>query len=63
MGEKEGWMRPFGESKWHYFDQAGRTLCKQLAAHNPIGLIQGSDDSPDNCRKCLRALQGKESDG
>ena len=61
----EGWTWLRNSRKWHYFvDQ--RSLCGRfLLLANP-DLEQGNDDSPDNCKACIKALASKrkeENDG
>jgi len=53
---KEGWMWLSNTVKWHYFIKPGLvSLCEKWIAA-PTELQQGNDDSPDNCKACMRKL-------
>lgn len=60
-GKTEGWAKPSSFAKYHYFAVDGMSLCRcfRILWHE---LIQGNDDSPDNCKKC-RELRAKEIKG
>ncbi len=61
--KKEGWMWIYGTTKWHYFIKPGMmSLCGKWMAV-PIDLQQGNDDSPDNCKVCLRRLNALRLSG
>ena len=52
----EGWTWLIQTPKWHYFVER-RSLCgKWLLFGNPE-LEQGNDNSPDNCKACLKKLK------
>ena len=53
---KEGWTWLSNSPKWHYFVD-GRSLCKRFMLFGNAKLDQGQDDSPDNCKACMKALQ------
>lgn len=51
---KEGWGAPNAFGKWHYF-RGKESLCRKWFLY--MGrLEQGSDNSPDNCKACMRRL-------
>jgi len=54
---EKGWARPQYALKWHYFDEDGKSLCGHQFFTGPTE--QRDDDSPQNCKGCLRALRGK----
>lgn len=58
----EGWGKPKGAKKWHYFGQDRRSLCGSYAWFGNV-LLQGDDIHPDNCKNCERKLQKLRSDG
>jgi len=50
-----GWTWLIGTSKWHYILDH-RSLCgKWFLLGNPE-LEQGNDNSPDNCKQCVKKL-------
>jgi len=61
MSSKEGWGWPFNSRKAHYFvpeepqDKIKRSLCGQWLYGGQ--LEQGNDESPDNCKECIRRLE------
>lgn len=66
MGIKEGWMRCFGEAKWHYYgpgkgERLLPSLCEKLVTWKATGLQPGHDDRPDNCKECLRVLRERDT--
>lgn len=48
---ERGWGFPSNSKKAHYF-HGGRSLCSRWAYWGH--LEQGDDESPDNCRECVR---------
>lgn len=54
---KEGWTWVLGSPKWHYFREK-RSLCRKwmILFNDGSNLEQGSEDSPDNCKACLKKL-------
>lgn len=54
---EKGWARPQYALKWHYFDEDGKSLCGHQFFTGPTE--QRDDNSPQNCKGCLRALRGK----
>lgn len=65
MEIKEGWMRCFGEAKWHYYGPSKEgehllpSLCGKFVTFKATGLQPGNDDRPDNCKECLRVLRNR----
>lgn len=55
MENKEGWTWLRNSPKWHYFVD-GRSLCKRFMLFSTSKLEQGQDESPDNCKSCMKAL-------
>ena len=53
-----GWGRIFRSVKWHYFDAERLSLCSRSMALSDADLVQGNDDSPENCKRC-RELRAK----
>lgn len=63
MDEKiiEGWWKPTGSRKWHYFKE-GTALCGNWGLFGNEILETGNDDSSDNCEGCrkkLKSIQAK----
>lgn len=59
MGETEtGWGNPqpfSGRSKFHYYDEDGRSLCHKWARLGGQPEVEeGMDDHSDNCAECKR---------
>ena len=59
---KPGWGRPQYTARWHYFGEDGRSLCGDYP--NAVRPFEGpteqrDDNSPQNCKRCLRALRGE----
>ncbi|KKN21706.1 hypothetical protein LCGC14_0922460 [marine sediment metagenome] len=52
---KEGWTWLRNSPKWHCFID-GRSICKKFMLWINPELEQGKDDSPDNCKACMKAL-------
>lgn len=63
MKVKEGWMRCFGEAKWHYYGPSKEgehllpSLCGKFVTFKSTGLQPANEDHPDNCKECLRILR------
>jgi len=57
MENDEGWARPSGFHKWHYFIEA-RPLCELIIVGADVALVleQGNDNSPNNCSFCRETL-------
>ena len=58
--KNEGWGACHNTSKWHYFDTEGRSLCRRFMLFGQQDLQQGNDDSPDNCKECVRRLEKRK---
>ncbi len=58
--KKEGWTYLLNSPKWHYF-RGGRSLCGRFLLLGNPELEQGNENSPDNCKGCLRKLQKEQS--
>ena len=58
METKEGWTWLTNSKKWHYFVD-GRSLCGgfMVFANMQGELVQGNNDSSDNCASCKKKLQ------
>lgn len=58
----EGWTWLINIRKWHYFRDK-QSLCKRwrLFIHPTEGYQQGSLNSSDNCKSCVKYLK-KEQD-
>jgi hypothetical protein len=57
----EGWTWVIGSTKWHYFRDK-QSLCRKwwlMFASADKEYEQGLDNSPDNCKTCVR-LREKE---
>lgn len=54
-GKNEGWWWPVNSRKAHYM-VAGRSLCGQWLVLGRPELEQNNDNSPDNCRACVKRL-------
>ena len=62
--KRAGWKLISGSTKWHYFNNEERSLCRNFGAlslNGPIDGLEsdlepGHDDSPANCAKCKRRL-------
>lgn len=55
---KTGWWNPEPlkrKSFWHFFGEDGRSLCGTWL-HLRGELEQGNDNSPDNCKSCMKRL-------
>ena len=52
----EGWKWLSNAKKWHYFIGAV-SLCGRWFTFSLGDLEQGLDDSPDNCKACMRKLK------
>ena len=58
---KEGWTWIFNSPKWHYFAD-GRSLCgRWMLFGKGENLELGSDNSPDNCKTCVKKLKARVS--
>jgi hypothetical protein len=53
---KEGWTYLYNSPKWHYFRE-GRSICKRWMTLGNPELEQGNDNSKDNCKACIKALE------
>ena len=53
---KEGWTWIFGSTKWHYIVNS-RSLCQKWLLLGSPELVQGLDNSPDNCAECKKKLE------
>jgi hypothetical protein len=53
---KEGWTFLWNSPKWHYFRE-GRSLCGRFLLLGKPELGGGNEQSPDNCKGCLRKIQ------
>ena len=51
----EGWKYLSNAKFWHYFRE-GKSLCKKWGTFSKEGFEQGNDESPDNCKSCLKVL-------
>jgi len=51
----EGWSWLIGSRKWHYIRNK-KTLCKRYMILGNPKLEQGNDNSPDNCKECIKKL-------
>lgn len=51
-----GWGYLINASKWHYFVDS-RSLCGRWLCLNSRSLEDKNDDSPDNCRACVRKVK------
>jgi hypothetical protein len=56
----EGWSYLFNSPKWHYF-RAGRSLCKRWMILGRGEFEQGKDNSPDNCKACIKAVEKEKA--
>ena len=59
--KKEGWEYKYKSPKWHYFKN-GQSICGKWM-YLGDDLEKGNNNSPDNCKSCikkLKALEGKE---
>jgi hypothetical protein len=53
---KAGWNWIHNSRKWHYFGTNGIAACGGYAIlGSNADAITGGDDSPDNCKKCMKA--------
>lgn len=52
---EEGWTWLWNAKKEHYFVD-GRSLCGRWGLVGPGDLHRSKDDSPNNCRECVRRL-------
>ncbi len=55
----KGWAKLDNATKWHWFNsEMGNTsLCgKYMVLRKPAMLEEGIDDSPDNCKPCMKRL-------
>jgi hypothetical protein len=57
---KEGWTWLFNSKKWHYFRE-NKSLCGGFMLLGRPRLEQGNNTSPDNCKRCLKKLNGVKS--
>ena len=55
----EGWGYLTHSQKWHYFTEAGRSLCGKWFAIVTT-LEVGNDENPDNCAACKRKLRNRK---
>lgn len=58
---KEGWKWLTNSTKWHYF-RDGRSLCRRWMTFGTI-FEQGNNNSPDNCKACIKALEKEAGNG
>jgi hypothetical protein len=56
MEKKEGWTWLINSTKWHYFKDR-QSLCGKFLLLGNIELEQGNDNSPDNCKACIKKLE------
>jgi hypothetical protein len=55
----EGWGRPAGSRKWHYFTGDGMSLCRKYGFY--LGCVeQGNDSSSENCAECKKILKNNK---
>jgi len=60
---KEGWTwLSNANTKWHYF-RNGESLCGRwmIFSVKDEDMHQGNDQSPDNCKACMKALQKEKA--
>jgi hypothetical protein len=58
----EGWGQVFRSVKWHYFGADRLALCSGARLLLDQPLVQGNNDSPDNCVRCMK-LRAKANKG
>lgn len=60
MEPSEGWKFLIGVPKAHYFVNM-RSLCGRWGTLGDGGLELGNDDSPDNCKECVKRLKIRQA--
>ncbi len=55
----EGWAKPEGSTKWHFFVK-GKSLCGQPAALYSGPLRDFNHTSPHNCSTCINAHRARK---
>lgn len=56
---KEGWKWLINSTKAHYF-RGGQSLCRRWMSFGTT-FEQGNDESPDNCKACVKKLQAERA--
>jgi hypothetical protein len=51
-----GWKKLDNATKWHFFNDDGRSLCGRWMTLGRIGEL-GNDDSPDDCAACRKKVK------
>lgn len=57
---KEGWNWLRNSKKWHYFGEDGHSLCGRFMVFSNSDAKTGNDNSPDNCKACIKKLQKRK---
>lgn len=57
---KKGWGNLFNSRKWHYFIE-GKSLCGKWMLMGNGNLVDGQNDSPDNCAACRKKLAARST--
>ena len=59
-----GWNWLRNSTRWHWFAEDGRSLCKNyLIMGGNEDAKHGNDNSPDNCAECRRQLKKRPAPG
>ena len=55
----QGWYYVMNSPKWHYFKDDTRSICGRwwVPALNEKSLEDDKDESPDNCKGCLKKVR------
>ncbi len=63
MTKQEGWTWLVNSRKWHYFRNS-RSLCGKFMLLGSMldELVQGNNNSPDNCLICRRKREKEETE-
>lgn len=56
---KAGWNWLINSTKWHWFDEDGRSLCKNFMVLSNESAEIGNDESKDNCKACIKLKYAK----
>lgn len=56
----EGWTYLTNSKVWHHFREDGRSLCGKWLYFGKAEFEQGNDNSPDNCKACIKKLLTKQ---
>lgn len=56
----EGWGRPNGSRKFHWFTDDGRSLCRAYGFYSgPLEPDNGTPCTPTDCAKCRKLLDAR----